>query len=259
MRGGASYCLDWSTWENLSLWDSWLEVRRLSLTETSIPVPVKQVSMIRNWPRWAKWFNSRTGMSPRRFIWPSLETQLKWCTWYVFSILPEFVWVLAFCIHLLDSELALLGGFKSISTVLSDNGKFKQGHKGSLLYGWCPHIYYEGFYPVLLVVSMVVAIASTQWKCSRSSCESCCSTVSMCCVSTSCLRCSAMWVSKDAYTPKVRWGTESGQYTHAAEVRKPPSLLCLGRGVVVGGSLLLFLLFVFPKLCVHRHTFNRWV
>ena len=115
------------------------------LTETSIPVPVKQVSMIRNWPRWAKWFNSRTGMSPRRFIWPSLETQLKWCTWYVFSILPEFVWVLAFCIHLLDSELALLGGFKSISTVLSDNGKFKQGHKGSLLYGWYPHIISEAF------------------------------------------------------------------------------------------------------------------
>ena len=64
--------------------------------------------------------------------------------------------------------------------------------------------------------------------------------VSMCCVSTSCLRCSAMWVSKDAYTPKVRWGTESGQYTHAAKVRKPPSLLCLGRGVVLGGPCCFF-------------------
>jgi hypothetical protein len=28
----------------------------------------------------------------------------------------------------------------------------------------------------------------------------------------------AMWVSKEAYTPEVRWGIETGKYTHTVEL-----------------------------------------
>ena len=30
--------------------------------------------------------------------------------------------------------------------------------------------------------------------------------------------CRVMWVSKEAYMPEVRWGTDSGKYTHTAQV-----------------------------------------
>ena len=35
--------------------------------------------VIQSYRQWVKWSNFRTGMSPRRYIWPSPETQQKWC------------------------------------------------------------------------------------------------------------------------------------------------------------------------------------